>query len=71
MVHRVWYTGGSIEELLTKHRVKHDTVHVHPVPHIALSSHARLVVCLRDPVSRSLPQDRPWCTPTPCTFHSL
>ena len=44
--------GGTVGRTLRSAKVTWDQVHVHPVPHIAIASHARIVVCARDPVDR-------------------
>ena len=44
--------GTSVLGLLDAAHVTYDRVHVHAVPHIAIASHARIVVCMRDPVDR-------------------
>ena len=44
--------GGSVLHLLNKAHVASDQVHTRPVPYIAIASHARIVVCNRDPVDR-------------------
>jgi len=46
--------GGSVRLFMDKHNITHlfEQIHVHPVPHSAVASHLRIVVCLRDPVER-------------------
>lgn len=66
-VNRILRSVHAQDSRLGSRRVLYDRVHMHPVPHIAIASHARIVVCVRDPVDRFISaynwgfrQDQPW-----------
>jgi len=44
--------GATVNRMLSDANVTWNQVHVHPVPRIAIASHARIVACVRDPVDR-------------------
>jgi len=46
--------GSSIRHTFYANHIHHDEIHVHPVPRAMILSHPRVVLCMRDPVSRFL-----------------